>query len=74
MNLDVPGPLERTADKQAGYQAEAEEAREAREAGYKSPLRRLIEHLLPGIHRRGDDLPGQDAAEADTPPDQLRQL
>ena len=70
MNLDVPGPLERTADKQAEYQAEAEEAREAREAGYESPLRRLIGRL----RRRSDDLTGQDAADANTPPGQFRQL
>jgi hypothetical protein len=73
MNQDIPGPLERTADKQAEYQAEAEEAREARLAEYKSPLRRLVERLLPS--RRSDGLPGQDPAGADTPrPGQFRQL
>jgi len=71
VNIGVPGPLERSADKQAEYQAEAEEAREA---GYKSPFRRLIGRLLPGNRRRSDDLPGQDAADADTPPGQFRQL
>ncbi len=35
------------ADKTSSYQAEAEEARAARLAGYKSPLGRLIERLLP---------------------------
>ncbi len=39
------------ADKTSSYQAEAEEARAARLAGYKSPLRRLIEHLLPRKER-----------------------
>lgn len=62
-------------DKQAKYQAEAEQAREARLAGYKSPLRRLVERLLPGAGRRADDLPGQDTADADgTRPGQIRQL
>jgi len=67
MNLDPSSPLERTAGKQAEYQAEAEEAREA---AYQSPLRRLIGRL----RRRSDDLPGQDGADADTPPGQFRQL
>jgi hypothetical protein len=74
MNQGIPGPLERTAGKQAEYQAEAEEAREAQETGYKSPLRRLIGRLLPSNRRRSHDLPGQDAAEADTPPGQFREL
>ncbi len=37
---------EMLADKQAKYQAEAEEERNAQLAGYKSPLRRLVENLL----------------------------
>jgi hypothetical protein len=39
------------ADKQANLQTEADEDRDARLAGYKSPLRRLIDRLLPSKAR-----------------------
>jgi hypothetical protein len=62
-------------DKQTEYQAEAEEAHEARLAGYKSRVRRLIEFLLPGTRRHDDDLPGEDAADDDpSRPGQIRGL
>jgi hypothetical protein len=60
-------------DKQAEFQAAAEEAQELHEAGYKSPVRRLIERLLPSL-RRGDDLPVQAPAEDDWRPGQIRRL
>jgi hypothetical protein len=60
-------------DKQAEFQAAAEEARELHEAGYKSPVRRLIERLLPSL-RRGDDLPVRAPAEDDWRPGQIRRL
>lgn len=62
---------EEVADKQARYEARAEEARLA---GYQSPLRRLIDRLLPSARRRGSDLPGQGAAAADAPPSQFRDV
>jgi hypothetical protein len=46
-----PGDMEGSAQRKAAlYTARADAARAARLAGYKSPLRRLIEHLLRRRH------------------------
>lgn len=43
----APGVMGAAGQKAARYVARAEAARAAREAGYRSPLRRLIAFLIP---------------------------
>jgi hypothetical protein len=51
----APGAEAAAESKEALYEARAEIAREAKLAGYKSPLRRLFERLF--LRRKGDDQP-----------------